>query len=324
MSKKVTVGINIGTKNTLIGIVDETGNVVNNLTIATNTKDNTSKFTEEMIASLKNLFENLAGAQISGIGITAPNANEQNGSIGQSSELAIKNPIPIVEILKKGFPEITNINLASEANALAISEIYYGGAKGLKNLIMVNIGPELEAGFVIDGKTVLGKNGMAGQLGHFTVTPEGRECSCGQFGHLDAYCSSTGMIRTALELLAHHNATESLLANKSFLQLTAKDLFEAAKKNDEIALTVYEITGDILGQALADAAHITGPEAIFLFGAPLAAGELLLKPIRESMENRLIPSLKNKIKLQPSQLRMALAPIVAASALALGHTATTE
>jgi glucokinase len=188
----------------------------------------------------------------------------------------------------------------------------------MKNFVMITLGTGLGSGFVINGELVYGSTGFAGELGHITVTPEGRECGCGQFGHLETYCSATGMVRTAFELLSHHNAKESVLANKTFNQLTAKDIFEAARNEDEIALTVFEITGDILGQALADTIHITSPEAIFLFGGPVAAGELLFKPTRESMESHLMPVFKNKVKLLPSQLRMGDAAIVGASALVAG------
>nr|HPR59783.1 ROK family protein [Prolixibacteraceae bacterium] len=192
----------------------------------------------------------------------------------------------------------------------------YGGAKGMKNFVMVTLGTGLGSGIVVNGDLLYGHDGFAGELGHITVTPEGRECGCGQFGHLETYCSATGMVRTAFELLAHHNATENLLAGKAYTQLTSKDIYEAAVKDDEIAKTVFEITGDILGQALADTVHILSPEAIFLFGGPTAAGDLIFKPTIESMESHLMTIFKNKVKVLPSKLKMGTAAIVGASALA--------
>jgi glucokinase len=314
--KKASIGVDIGGTNTCFGIVDEAGKVLLKGSIPTPTKDNIKKFIDDLASGIKQLMKQLVDVEYAGIGVGAPNGNFYNGKIEFAPNLAFKGVIPIVDLLKEQFPSIKNIVLTNDANAAALGEMIYGGAKGMKNFIMVTLGTGLGSGFVVNGELVYGHDGFAGELGHVTVTPEGRECGCGQFGHLETYCSATGMVRTAFELLSHHNAKESLLANKTFNTLTSKDIYDAAREEDEIALTVFEITGDILGQALADTVHITSPEAIFLFGGPVAAGELLFKPTRESMESHLMPIFKNKIKILPSQLRMGDAAIVGASALA--------
>ncbi|HNW50709.1 MAG TPA: ROK family protein [Prolixibacteraceae bacterium] len=313
--KKASIGVDIGGTNTCFGIVDESGNVLERGLIPTPTKDDVKKYIVDLSAGIKKLMKQVDGYEFVGIGIGAPNANYYTGNIEHAANLAFKGIVPIVNLLKEQFPDIHNIIMTNDANAAALGEMIYGGAKGMKNFIMVTLGTGLGSGFVVNGELVYGHDGFAGELGHITVTPEGRECGCGQFGHLETYCSATGMVRTAFELLSHHNAKESLLADKTFNQLTSKDIFDAARKGDEIALTVFEITGDILGQALADTIHITSPEAIFLFGGPVASGELLFKPTRESMESHLMPVFKNKVKLLPSQLRMGDAAIVGASAL---------
>ena len=313
--KKASIGVDIGGTNTCFGIVDESGNVLERGLIPTPTKDDVKKYIVDLSAGIKKLMKQVDGYEFVGIGIGAPNANYYTGNIEHAANLAFKGIVPIVNLLKEQFPDIHNIIMTNDANAAALGEMIYGGAKGMKNFIMVTLGTGLGSGFVVNGELVYGHDGFAGELGHITVTPEGRECGCGQFGHLETYCSATGMVRTAFELLSHHNAKESLLADKTFNQLTSKDIFDAARKGDEIALTVFEITGDILGQALADTINITSPEAIFLFGGPVASGELLFKPTRESMESHLMPVFKNKVKLLPSQLRMGDAAIVGASAL---------
>jgi len=316
--KKASIGVDIGGTNTCFGVVDETGKVLLKGSIPTPTKDNVKKFIEDLANGIKQLMKQLGDVEYIGIGIGAPNGNFYNGKIEFAPNLAFKGVVPIVDLLKEQFPVIENIVLTNDANAAALGEMIYGGAKGMKNFIMITLGTGLGSGFVVNGQLVYGHDGFAGELGHITVTPEGRECGCGQFGHLETYCSATGMVRTAFELLSHHNAKESVLANKTYNELTAKDIFDAARDEDEIALTVFEITGDILGQALADTVHITSPEAIFFFGGPVAAGELLFKPTRESMESHLMPIFKNKVKLLPSQLRMGDAAIVGASALVAG------
>jgi glucokinase len=312
---RVSVGIDIGGTNTEFGIVNEAGKVLVRGMIPTPKKDDIKQFVGDLAKGIRQLMSQVNDVEYNGIGIGAPDGNYYKGTIEHATNLAFKGIIPFVDLLKGQFPEMKKIVLTNDANAAALGEMMYGGAKGMKNFILITIGTGLGSGFVVNGELLYGSDGFAGELGHITVTAEGRECGCGQFGHLETYCSATGMVRTAFELLSHHNAKDSLLANKAFNQLTSKDIFDAAKKDDEIALNVFEITGDILGQALADAVHFASPEAIFLFGGPVAAGELLFKPIRESMASHLMPIFQNKVKLLPSQLRLGEAAILGASAL---------
>lgn len=313
--KKASIGVDIGGTNTRFGIVDEKGNVVLRGSIHTPKKDNIKNYIDDISNGIKSLMNQTSDFEYLGIGIGAPNGNYNTGNIEFATNLPFKGIVNFVDLLKEKFPLIGKISLTNDANAAAIGEMIFGGAKDMKDFIMITLGTGLGSGVVVNGELVYGHTGFAGEIGHITVTTEGRECGCGQFGHLETYCSATGMVRTAFELLSHHNAKESLLANKTFNELTSKDIFDAAREEDEIALMVFEITGDILGHALADMVHITSPEAIFLFGGPVAAGELLFKPIRESMESHLMPVFRNKIKILPSQLRYGDAAIVGASAL---------
>jgi glucokinase len=205
--------------------------------------------------------------------------------------------------------------LTNDANAAAIGEMIYGGAKGMKNFVLFTLGTGVGSGIVVNGDLVYGSDGFAGEIGHTTLVPGGRPCGCSSLGHLEAYCSASGMKRTAFELLVHYNANDSLLANKSFRELDSKIIFEAAEKGDKIALEVFEKTGAWLGIALADTVHYLSPEAIFLFGGPTAAGEYIFKPTKENMEKHLLPIFADKIKILPSELKAGDAAIVGASAL---------
>jgi glucokinase len=205
--------------------------------------------------------------------------------------------------------------LTNDANAAAMGEMIYGGAKGMKNFVMFTLGTGVGSGLVVNGDLVYGNDGFAGECGHTTLVPGDRVCSCGALGHLEAYCSAPGMKRTAFELLVKYNATDSLLANRSFNELDSKMIYEAAVQGDKIALEVFEKTGEWLGQGLADTVHHLSPEAIFLFGGPTAAGDYIFKPTKESMERHLLPIYQNKIKILPSQLKPGDAAIVGASAL---------
>lgn len=321
--KKVAIGIDIGGTNTAIGVVDAEGNVLVKDNIPTPTHGNIdlyitdlSKAVKELIKSVKLLNQNI---EVLGIGIGAPNGNYYNGTIEHAPNLAFKGVIHFVTLLKEKFPELAAIALTNDANAAAIGEMIYGGAKGMKNFVMYTLGTGVGSGIVVDGNLVYGHDGFAGECGHTTLIPGGRLCGCGARGHLEAYCSAPGMKRTAFEILARENSTDSLLANKTFNELDSKMIFDAAEKGDKVALEVFSQTGKWLGQGLADTVHHNSPEAIFLFGGPVAAGEYIFKPTRESLEEHLLPIFKNKIKILPSQLKQGDAAIVGASALVYGE-----
>lgn len=317
--KMFSVGIDIGGTNTAIGIVDEAGNVVVKGGVDTPSHGDAERYVKEMGASVKDMAKKLKltnpDSEIMGIGIGAPNGNYYSGTIEYAPNLSFKGIVHLVELMRAEFPEYKYVALTNDANAAAIGEMVYGGAKGMKNFVMYTLGTGVGSGVVVNGDLVYGHDGFAGECGHTTLIPGGRVCGCGAHGHLEAYCSAPGMKRTAFELLAYYNAGDSLLADKSFNELSSKMIYEAAVKGDKVALEVFEKTGQYLGQGLADTVHHLSPEAIFLFGGPTAAGDYIFKPLRESLEAHLLPIFKNKIKILPSELSAGDAAIVGASAL---------
>jgi glucokinase len=317
--KKVAIGIDIGGTNTVIGVVDKEGHVMVTGTIGTPSHGDVDKYIQELTTAVKGVINSVMllnqDIDILGIGIGAPNANYYKGTIEHAPNLSFKGIIPFIEKLKKEFPSSYAIALTNDANAAAIGEMVYGGAKGMKNFAMYTLGTGVGSGIVVNGDLVYGHDGFAGECGHTTLFPDGRLCGCGGRGHLEAYCSAPGMKRTAFELMVKYNATDSLLADKSFKDMNSKDIFEAAQKGDKIALEVFELTGKYLGQGIADTVHHLSPEAVFLFGGPVAAGDYLFKPIIAHMEKYLLPIFKNKIKILPSELKAGDAAIVGASAL---------
>jgi glucokinase len=319
-SKKVAIGVDVGGTNTAIGVVDKDGNVIIKDNIATATHGDFERFIADLASAIKQLIKSAKlineDIEIVGIGIGAPNGNYYSGTIEYAPNLSFKGVLHFVELLKNYFPDLPALALTNDANAAAIGEMIYGGARNMKNFVMYTLGTGVGSGVVVNGDLVYGHDGFAGECGHTTLIPGGRLCGCGSLGHLEAYCSAPGMKRTAFELMAHYNAVDSLLANKSFVELDSKMIYDAAVAGDKIARMVFEKTGQWLGQGLADTVHHLSPEAIFLFGGPTAAGELIFKPTKESMENHLLPIFKNKIKILPSQLKPGDAAIVGASALA--------
>ena len=317
--KKVAIGVDIGGTNTAIGIVDKAGNVMVKDNIATPSHGDIDKYVSDLAASIKELIRSVKlvneELEVLGIGIGAPNGNYYNGTIEYAPNLSFKGEVHLVQLLQGHFNDMKAIALTNDANAAAIGEMIYGGAKGMKNFVMFTLGTGVGSGLVVNGDLVYGNDGFAGECGHTTLVPGGRLCGCGALGHLEAYCSAQGMKRTAFELLAYYNANDSLLADKSFHELDSKMIFDAAEKGDKVAQEVFEKTGAWLGEGLADTVHHLSPEAIFLFGGPTAAGDFIFKPTKESMEKHLLPIFKDKIKILPSQLRPGDAAIVGASAL---------
>jgi glucokinase len=318
--KNVAIGVDIGGTNTAIGVVDKEGHVMVKDTILTPSHGDIDQYIGDLTNAIQGVIKSVkllnGDVKVLGIGIGAPNGNYYNGTIEYAPNLSFRGIIPFVELLRKNFyPELSAIALTNDANAAALGEMIYGGAKEIRNFVMFTLGTGVGSGIVVNGDLVYGHDGFAGECGHTTLIPGGRLCGCGAKGHLEAYCSAPGMKRTAFEIMARDNAVGSLLADKSFQQLDSKMIFEAAEKGDAVALEVFEKTGRWLGQGLADTVHHLSPEAIFLFGGPVAAGNYIFKPTVDSMEEHLLPIFKNKIKILPSKLKPGDAAIVGASAL---------
>ena len=317
--KEAAIGIDIGGTNTVIGLVDAEGNVLVRETLLTPTDGDAFAYVERLSAVVRLLIASVHQSKpdvhIHGIGMGAPNSNYYKGTIEYAPNLSFKGIVPLVELMQTNFPELETIVLTNDANAATIGEMIYGGAKGMKHFVMYTLGPGVGSGIVVNGPLVYGHDGFAGECGHVILVPNGRNCGCGGKGHVETYCSASGMKRTAFEILVRDNAIHSLLATQSFEELDAKFIYEAALQGDAVALEVFEQTGYWLGLAIANTVHHTSPEAVFLFGGPVAAGELLLKPTRESMEAHLLPIFKNKVQLLPSLLPAGDAAIIGASAL---------
>ncbi|MGM0619656.1 MAG: ROK family protein [Bacteroidota bacterium] len=317
--KKVAIGVDVGGTNTAIGVVDPEGNVMVKDNIPTAKHGEIDRYISDLADAIKELIKSVKllnkDIEILGIGIGAPNGNYYSGTIEYAPNLSFKGVVHFVKLLRSHFSEMEAVALTNDANAAAIGEMIYGGAKDMKNFVLFTLGTGVGSGLVVNGDLVYGHDGFAGECGHTTLVPGGRVCGCTSLGHLEAYCSAPGMKRTAFELLAHYNSTESVLAEKSYNELDSKMIYEAAEKGDKIALEVFEKTGEWLGQGLADTVHHLSPEAIFLFGGPTAAGDYIFKPTKKHMEKHLLPIFKDKIKILPSQLKPGDAAIVGASAL---------
>lgn len=312
---KFSVGIDIGGTTTKFGIVNNKGEILEQDRIPTNEHEIVADFIEDLYAKLFPMIENAGGiAECIGIGMGAPNGNIYSGTIEYAPNLKWKGIIPIADLIEKRFGLPTK--LTNDANAAAMGEMMYGCAKNMKHFITITLGTGVGSGIVIDGNIVVGHDGFAGELGHTIIRPGGRmHKSTGMAGSLEAYASATGVRETAIELLTNYPEEQSLLRNYSINELTSETVYECAMRGDTIANDIFELTGQILGESLANFIMFSSPEAIVLFGGLTKAGNLLLKPTRKHMEANLLPIFQNKVKLLFSELKEADAAILGASAL---------
>ena len=315
--KNLVAGVDVDGLRTTYALVDEFGKIYAKGSFPT--ADH--KEFKHYVARIKEEIDALSDSldiphNIAAVGIGAPNSNYYTGEIENAANLIWKGKLPIGHQLSQLFDN-KPVVVTNDANAAAIGEMYYGGAKGMKHFVVITLGTGLGSGIVVDGNVLYGHDGFAGELGHIMVQrANGRECGCGRKGCLETYASSKGIKRTAMELLAGSDEP-SKLRDIPQQELTSKEIAFAAKQGDAIAKKSFEITGEFLGEALANLVAISAPEAIFLCGGVANAGDLILNPVRKAMEKNLLPLWRGKVKVTLSSLEYEDAPILGAAALAI-------
>lgn len=301
MKKKVALGIDIGGTNTAFGLIDREGNYLSESNIETNKHEDINDYLKELHLGIEHLLAPLRNeVELIGIGIGAPNGNFNKGTIECAVNLRWHEVIPLTDLVRAYYPHLP-VWLSNDANAATIGEMIYGGARGMKDFVMVTLGTGVGSGLVSNGELICGHDGCAGELGHVIVSPNGRQCNCGRQGCLETYVSATGVKRTAYKMMAKYNYP-SELRSVPFQEMTSKIIAEAAQKGDLIAQNTFRYTAKMLGEALANVVALTSPEAIFLMGGLTLAGPLLFKPTQEYMEMNMLKIFSNKVKLLPSQL----------------------
>jgi glucokinase len=314
MSKmNIVLGIDIGGTNTSFGFVDRAGTIIAGTSMETKSNDAVEDFVTRLHRRIEKVRRDLPShPSLCGIGIGAPNANYYRGTIEKAVHLNWGGIVDFAGLIRKYYN--IPVSITNDANAAAIGEMLFGNARGMKNFMVITLGTGLGSGIVVDGRLLYGADGFARELGHTVVDPEGRQCRCGKKGCLETYASATGLVRTAL-LLINERCDPSPLRAMDFKEITSKMIFELAQKGDEIALEAFDQTAKILGMKLADAVALTGPEAIFLSGGLSMAGDILLKPTQQYMEDFLFSAYKGSVKLMLSGMEPGRSAILGAAAL---------
>jgi glucokinase len=311
MKQQVCAGIDIGGTNCHIGICNRNGDVLFSTVMPTLQFPDVSSFARTASEWLKKTAaENQLEIVAAGIG--APNGNYYTGNIEYAPNLAWKGIVPLAAEFKKAL-NIDEIVITNDANAAALGEQYFGGAKGLNNFAVITLGTGIGGGFVVNGKMLYGADGMAGEFGHLTVVREGRLCGCGRYGCVEAYASAGGLLRTAQELLEKSAAHSPLHRRFSSGELSCPDIVEAARQGDITACKALDETAQYLAQALAGMVAMLSPSHIFLYGGLALAGDVLLDPLRMHFEQQLLVHHRNRIQLLVSSLPENAAIIGAAA-----------
>jgi glucokinase len=308
------IGIDIGGTNTDLGLVCDSGVLVARKNLKTARYFDAQSLVNDMVEVIKRLmFENNI-ATISGIGIGAPCGNYYDGTIDDAANLNFRGKTPLKTMMEAQLK--VPVVVTNDANAALYGEMIFGGANGMKDVVMFTLGTGVGGAIAVDGKILYGSDGFAGELGHSILIPEGRECNCGNKGCLETYASIRGIIQTCTELLQQYPDNE--LAHIPTTEINPKIIADAASQGNPVAIETYRKTGEWLGIALANAVVFSSPQAIFLNGGILKAGDFLIQPTQESFLKHKLFVYKNEIPILTSLLNENDAAILGAAALVGG------
>ena len=305
------IGIDIGGTNTDIGLVNENGVIISRKNLKTAKYFDAQLFVNDMVSVIRKLMLENNIEKISGVGIGAPCGNFYGGTIDDAANLNFRGKTPLKKMIESQLD--IPVVVTNDANAALYGEMIFGGAKGMKNVVMFTLGTGVGGAIAVDGKILYGSDGFAGELGHAILIPSGRKCNCGNEGCLEMYASIRGITQTCIELLSQFPENE--LAEIPKETLNPRIIADAAYKGNVVAIETYRKTGEWLGIALANAVVFSSPEAIFFMGGIVSNGEVLLNPIRESFKKHKLFVYKNDIPIYVSQLNENDAAILGAAAL---------
>ncbi len=288
---KLILGVDIGGTYTKYGAIDEEGDLLFEGRISSRECSNFRDFAKVFSREINKRLEGIS-CQLKGIGVGSPMGSPITGRITGACNLEDiwGHDVPLEEVFERQFRVPTY--LMNDSNAAAVGEKYYGCAKPYEDFVVLTLGTGLGCGIYSNGSLLIGKSGGAGEVGHTTVVPNGRNCNCGRLGCLETYVSATGLVRTARELKTVERFKDSFENIRDALSIS-----QAASQGNPLALETFRITGEHLGNALADIAAIFDPEAIVLAGGLANSGDLLLDPVKVTFENQVLQSLKGTVDI---------------------------
>jgi len=304
------LGIDIGGTNIVIGIVSAENEII----YSNSFKTNTFLTAKDCASTIFNDLKENTKHTIAGIGIGAPSVNSFTQNIESPPNLIWGETIPLAEIFEATF-NLKTI-LINDASAAAIGEWKFGGAKGLENFALITLGTGVGIGLVLNGKIYNGANGLGGEFGHICIDrSNGRECSCGGHGCLEAYIGKEGILKTAKQKIEFSSGSSKL---HDFIpsEIKSKDIFKFARKEDPVAVDIVDSISRDLGYAISMLANSLDLKQIFLFGGLAKEGNFIKKKTLKAMKPYLMPNIKENISLQISELNEQNPAILGAAYLA--------
>ena len=276
--KKYSIGIDIGGTTVKLGLFNNEGELLYKWEIETRKIENGKYILPDITQSINNILEerNISKDEVLGIGVGVPGPIKDDGTV-----LGCVNLGWSVFNVSTELEKLLNVpvRVANDANIAALGEMYKGGGKGYENMIMVTLGTGVGGGVIINNRVIAGATGAGGEIGHINVNPHEKvSCNCGRKGCLEQYTSATGIVRLANEILEREICDSKL---RYIENITAKDVFDLAKENDELSLKVVEKFSAILGRALSNIACICNPEVFVIGGGVSNAGDMLLNNIKK-------------------------------------------
>lgn len=314
MIKEIAIGIDIGGTNTVFAFVDRDGNIFEKGQTPTGTYTDPEKYVKHVCDRIKLSEKNIDFEyRIVGIGIGAPNGNYYSGAVEFAPNLAWKGVVKLTDLFHDNYDNLP-VFLTNDANAAAIGEMIFGGARAMKDFVVITLGTGVGSGIVVNGNVVYGHDGFAGEVGHTIFDPQGRDCGCGRKGCLETYLNSKGIVKTYKELATADAGIASKFSDEE-TEISPRIVYERALTGDKTAIETWDVSGRILGIKLADLVAHTSPEAIFIFGGIANAGDFLFDPVKKYLEQYLLNIYKGKVKVMPSELPEGDSAVLGASAL---------
>lgn len=271
--KKYGFGVDIGGTTCKIGLFDMNGTILEKWEIKTNTENHGAAILDDVAAAVldKMKEKEITKEDVQGIGLGVPGPVDSEGTVHKCVNLGWD-----VINVEKALNEKTGllVKAGNDANVAALGEMWQGGGKGHKDIVMVTLGTGVGGGIILNGKMLAGTNGAGGEIGHICVNDDETEvCGCGNKGCLEQYTSATGIVRMAKIIL---NTTDKPSKLRQIQYISAKEIFDAAKEGDELAATLVENHGKVLGKALAQIACVVDPEIFVIGGGVSRAGDILI------------------------------------------------
>lgn len=276
--KKYGFGVDVGGTTIKMGFFETSGKLIDKWEIKTDTSNGGENILSDIAKAIDNKLaqEGISKNDVQGVGVGVPGPVNSKGIVLKCVNLGWG-----VFNVEEELASLTGLKVkaGNDANVAALGEMWQGAGKGSEDMVMVTLGTGVGGGIIVDGKVIAGANGAGGEIGHITVNDDEIEaCNCGQYGCLEQYTSATGIVRMAKRKLAKTDEETSL---RSVEELSAKIIFDEAKRGDKIAGELVEELGKILGSTLSNIAAVTNPEVIVIGGGVSKAGQILIDTIHK-------------------------------------------